>query len=463
MRLNSFIYVLLLIWLFSSCLVTKKYKQPELDLNETYRGMSLAEETSLAEMSWESFFDDEALKALIHEALNGNFNLLMAYQQILAAEASFKQGRAEYFPSINPNISIEETRMSNLSAFGQLGMGQFTQYSLNGSFAWEPDLWGRITANKNAVKASMEQAQEDLKAIQTALIANLATTYFQLLKADAQIELIKMTVANRKESLMVMEELKTSGRVTEAGVMQTKAQLHATEALLVDYGKMQQLLENTINVLLGREFQSIPRSQLQKIKMEHPIHTGVPALLLANRPDVRSAEFSLKGAFELTNVARANLYPNISINAGAGLQSLSSSTWLSTDAFLWNAAGNITQPLFNRRRNRTALEIAKAQQEQALLNFRKSLVEASTQVSDALINYEATLTKSAVKKEELGALHLAVSYSEDLLASGFGTYLEVLVARDSELAVEINVLDIEAERLSALVDLYRALGGGWRF
>ncbi|WP_282036370.1 efflux transporter outer membrane subunit [Saccharicrinis aurantiacus] len=452
-------YIILLSMIFTSCLVTKKYTRPELEISEAYRDVTLKDSTSLAEMPWNEFFTDPTLKDLINEALENNFDLLMAYQRVLAAEALFKQGKAEYMPTLSANLGVAENKMSNQSWMQGLS---FEEYSLKGSLTWEPDIWGRITANKNAAKATLFQVQEDTKAIQTALVANLASAYFQLIKADAQIDLMHKTIANRKESFEVMMELKKSGRVNEAGVMQTKAQLHSTEALLVDFNRMQMLLENTINLMLGREYADIKRSQLNDINTDKSVETGVPALLLANRPDVRAAEFRLMQAFEQTNVARTSFYPNISISASGGLQAMDPSLWFNKDALLYNAAANLTQPIFNKRRNRTALEVAKAQQEQAFIDFKKSITGASTQVSDALINYQAATEKYKVKSDELEALNKAVTYSEDLLTSGFATYLEVLIAQNSELNAEINIIDIKVSKLTSMISIYEALGGGWR-
>ncbi|WP_172826827.1 efflux transporter outer membrane subunit [Flammeovirga sp. SJP92] len=446
--------------MFSSCLVTKKYKPQESNLSDAYRGMSLKDTTSIAAMPWRSFFNDDNLKALIDEALENNFDLLIGYKRVVAAEAMFKQGKAEYFPSLAVNAEAASTTFSNLTPI--FAGASFEQYTMQGSIGWEPDLWGRITANKNAIKASLSQSQEDVKSIQTALIANLSSAYYQLVKTDAQIELVKETIKNREESLMVMMELKKSGRVNEAGVMQTKAQLHATEALLIDFEQIQKLLENTINLMLGRDYTEIARSPLNVIELNHELQTGVPAQLLANRPDVRAAEFGLMQAFEQTNISRANMYPSITIGIGGGLQAQNISDLFSTNAFLWNAAAGLTQPIFNKRRNRTALEISKAQQEQATFYFQKSLIVASTEVSDALIGYDTATRKYLVKEEELDALNKAVSHSEALLTNGYGTYLEVLIARDSELSSQISLMDIKVERLTSMISLYQALGGGWR-
>ena len=194
------------------------------------------------------------------------------------------------------------------------------------------------------------------------------------------------------------------------------------------------------------------------------LNTGFAAQLLRNRPDVMVAEYGLMNAFELRNVARSNFYPSIGISASAGLESISFDNWFNTNSIFSNLVGNLTQPLFNKRKIRTQHEVAKSQQQEATYNFKKALLVAGKEVSDALYTYQVEKEKYGIRKQELQALTEAVSFSEELLNSGYAntTYLEVLTARSNALSSEINTIDSKFKQLNAIVELYLALGGGWK-
>jgi outer membrane protein TolC len=223
-------------------------------------------------------------------------------------------------------------------------------------------------------------------------------------------------------------------------------------------------LENTISLLLGRNPNSIDRDKLVNQDIKIKLSTGFPVQLLRNRPDVMLAEYGLMNAFELSNVARSNFYPTISVNATAGLESMNFDDWFDSGAIFSNIVGNLTQPLFNKRRVRTQYEVAKAQQAEAKHNFKKSVLNAGKEVSDALYSYENEQNKYEIRKQELQALNNAVSYSEELLINAYQntTYLEVLTARSNALSSEINLIDSKYKQLNSIVNLYLALGGGWQ-
>jgi NodT family efflux transporter outer membrane factor (OMF) lipoprotein len=292
----------------------------------------------------------------------------------------------------------------------------------------------------------------------------MASAYYQLLALDAQAEVARRTISNRKESLETMKSLKEAGRVTEAAVKQTEAQLYSTQILLLDLEQNVSLLENTISLLLGRTVRTVERGDLKDQQIDIELNTGFPVQLFSNRPDVMAAEFGLKNAFELTNVAKSNFYPSLSVNASLGLESIKFEDWFSTSSIFNNVIGNLTQPLFNKRSIRTQYEVAKAKQAEAKHNFKKVLLTASKEVSDALYSYKTEQERYEIRKQELKALSDAVSYSEELLNNAYGntTYLEVLTARSNALSSEINLINSKFKQLNSTVELYKALGGGWK-
>ncbi|PKQ60238.1 hypothetical protein BZG02_20200 [Labilibaculum filiforme] len=465
---KKYIILSLVIVAFSlqSCFVAKKYQQPEIEIADQYRNISTNDSATLANMPWEELFTDSKLQTLIHKALDKNLDYLMAVERVNAALAYYKQGKMGYAPSLNigangGNYELSDNSLTGISAGGN-GYN-YENYQLTGTVSWEADIWGKIRSNKRASEAGYLQSEASRRAVESALVANLASAYYQLVALDAQVEVAKRTVTNRTESLETMKSLKEAGQVTGAAVKQTEAQLYSTQILLLNLEENVNLLENTISLILGENAGDIVRSKLDEQKIEIELQTGFPAQLLRNRPDVMVAEYGFRNAFELTNVAKSNFYPSLSISASAGLESIDFDDWFSSSSLFSNVIGNLTQPIFNKRSIRTKYEVAKAQQAEARYSFQKAMLQAGKEVSDALYSYQSEQQKYEIQKMELEALTKAVEYSEELLNSGYQntTYLEVLTARSNALSSEINTIDTKFQQLNAVVELYLSLGGGW--
>lgn len=463
--MKKLILIIVLPFLLQSCFVAREYERPELEelSEDLYRTDRLPKDSlSMADVSWREMFTDPFLISYIEEGLQNNIDIRIAIQQMLAAEAYVKQGKAGYFPSFNAGGSVNHQILSRNSQFGSFFDGSITQYDVTGNLSWEADIWGKIRSNERAFRASYLQSTAAHQAVKSQLVANIATTYYQLLMLDEQKRITKETIENRKTSLETTRALKDAGNVTEVGVQQTEAQLHTARALLIDINNEIRLLENSFSILLGEGPKKIERNDLEDQEITPELQTGVPALLLRNRPDVMAAEFNFMNAFELSNVARSEFYPSLSLSASGGLQSLELEELFSVNSLFANLAGNLAQPVFNQRRIKTAYEVSQAEQEQALLNFKQTLLTAGKEVSDALYNYEASTEKAKVLNDEFSAYSKATEYSEELLNNGLVNYLEVLTARENSLNSQINLINVEFSRLEAMVDLYRALGGGWK-
>ncbi|WP_339809565.1 efflux transporter outer membrane subunit, partial [Zunongwangia profunda] len=379
----------ILILSLQSCFVAKEYERPEVVKEENYRTDNLPQDSiTMADVSWKDMFTDPVLQGYIAEGLENNIDIRVAMQQILAAEAYLKQGKAGYFPSLTGNASFTHQELSSNSQFGGL-FSSLDQYEISGSLSWEADIWGKIRSNKRAFEASYLQSIAAHQAVKTTLIANIASSYYQLAALDEQKSVTEKTIENRKKSLETNKALKEAGNITEVGVKQTEAQLYTAQALLIDINNQIRLLENTISILLGKEPTSIQRTALERQNIETELKTGVPAQLLRNRPDVIQAEYGLVNAFELTNAARANFYPSITLTANGGLQALSAGDLFDTNSLFATIVGGLTQPIFQKRQIRTQYEVAEAQQEQARLQFRQAYLTATKEVADALYNYEA--------------------------------------------------------------------------
>ncbi|MCB0453204.1 MAG: efflux transporter outer membrane subunit [Aequorivita sp.] len=447
-----------------SCFVAKDYVRPEFQETENlYRTDNLPQDSlSMADVSWKDMFTDAYLKQYIEEGLQNNLDIRVALQQMAAAEAYMKQGKAGYFPSLNGNASVTHQELSKNSQFGSFFNGSIDQYELTGNLSWEADIWGKIRSTKRAGEASYLQSVAAHQAVKTQLVSAIATAYYQLLSLDAQLEVTNQTIANRESSVETIIALKDAGQVTQVAVDQNVAQYNSARALKVDLEAAIFKTENVLNLLLGKPASTIARSSLSSQQLDAEMKLGVPTTLLSNRPDVMAAEYGLINAFEMTNVARSNFYPSLTISATGGLQSLELDKLLDANSLFATIVGGLTQPIFNQRKIKTQKEVADAQQEQALLNFKKTLLTAGNEVSNALRDYNAETEKFEYRQNEVQALRRAENNSEELLQNGYANYLDLLTARQSALSAELNVIDNKLNQLLSVVNLYEALGGGWR-
>lgn len=447
-----------------SCFVAKEYERPELKTENLYRNEIVSNDTvSLANVAWENVFTDPILQGYIKKGLENNLDIKIAMQNIAAAEATMKQGKAGYFPTLSAGADWTHQELSRNSQFGALLQDRSTnQYQLTGNLSWEADIWGKIRSNKRAANAAYLQTTAANQAVKTQLIANIAATYYQLLSVDAQIKLAEKTLVNRDKSVETIVALKKAGNVTEVGVKQTEAQKYATQIIIADLKNSIIILENTISILMGQGPAKIERSTFESQSMQPTITLGVPATLLRNRPDVIAAEYNLISNFEQTNVAKSNFYPTLKVTATGGLQSIDLKEWFSANSIFANVITGLTQPIFNQRQIKTRFEIAKANQEKAYLQFEQSLLTAGKEVSDALAQYNNETYKLTVREKQVDALNKATDYSDELLTYGLANYLEVLTVKDNALNAELSLIDNKFQQYKAIIQLYRALGGGWQ-
>jgi NodT family efflux transporter outer membrane factor (OMF) lipoprotein len=460
--LYRFLFIAVLPLLLASCFAAKNYERPEVVNEANFRTDNLPQDSlSMAAVSWKELFTDKVLQGHIDEGLADNIDIRVALQRILAAAAYVKQGRAAFYPSLQGLAQYTHQELSGNSQFG----GQFNsldQYQLSAGLSWEADIWGKIRSQKRAFQAGYLQSVAAHQAVKTELIANLATLYYQLLSLDEQVRITEETVRTRQNSFETTQALKEAGIVTAVAVKQTEAQWYTAQSILIDLKNQARLVENTLSILLGRAPGDIRRTTLETQEITTELNTGVPIQLLRNRPDVIAAEYDLINAFELTNVARGDFYPSLTLSATGGLQSLDFSELFDSTSLFATIMGGLTQPIFNGRRIRTEYEVSQAQQEIARLNFRYAILTSSKEVSDALYNYNAATKKIEVKNKEYEAYTTAIEYSEQLLNNGLANYLEVLNARENALRSSLDLIDARFNQLQSVVNLYEAVGGGWQ-
>ncbi|WP_348798348.1 efflux transporter outer membrane subunit [Flavobacterium adhaerens] len=450
--------------LLQSCLVTKDYKRPEVKTDELYRTETKStDSTSMANVSWDKIFTDPILQEYIKTGLQNNLDIKIAMQTLAASEAMMKQGKAGYLPSFSMGADWTHQELSKNSQMGRVVQNtKVNQYQLTGNLSWEADIWGKIRSNKRATNAAYLQTQAANQAVKSDLIAQIASTYFELLSVDAQIKVTEETLINRVESVQTMIDLKKAGSVNEVGVKQTEAQKFTTELILADLKNNVIFLENKLNMLMGENPKHLERGTIENQKIDTQITLGVPAVLLRNRPDVIAAEYNLIQNFEQTNIAKTNFYPTVTLSATGGFQSIDIKQWLSANSIFANIVSGLTQPIFNKRQIRTNYEVAQANQQAALLQFEQSLLTAGNEVSNALAQYKNETTKIEVRNKQVETLNLASDYSDELLTYGMVNYLEVLAAKAETLNAELSLIDNKYQQFNALIQLYKALGGGWQ-
>lgn len=462
--LNKTLVVVIMATTLQSCFVAKDYVRPELKETEhLYRTDNLPKDSiSMADVSWKDMFTDAHLKEYIDEGLQNNLDIRVAIQQMAAAEAYMKQGKAGYLPTLSVGAKATHQELAKNSQFGSFFNGSIDQYEITGNLSWEADIWGKIRSNKRAGKAAYLQSVAAHQAVKTQLVSAIATTYYQLVALDAQLEITEQTIETRESSVNTIKALKEAGQVNQVAVDQNIAQYNNAKALKVDLEASIFKTENALNLLLGRTSVVVKRSKLSQQELDVTIKLGVPIILLRNRPDVMAAEYGLINAFEMTNVAKSNFYPSLTLTATGGFQSLDLDELLSANSLFANIIGGLTQPIFNQRKIKTQHDVAKAQQEQALLSFKKTLLTAGNEVSNALFDYNAETEKFEYRQNEVEALRRAETNSEELLKNGYANYLDLLTARERVLNAEINVINNKLNQLLSTVNIYKALGGGWK-
>ncbi len=419
--------------------------------------------STLGNLSIDEFFKSSELIDLINTGLANNRDLGMAVKSIEIAQSYYLQGRAAYFPTLSAGAQLTYGVLSENTPGGSGDDRGYQGYQLGVNSSWEIDLWGKLKSQEKAAFADYQSAHAGLQAVQTQLISQIASLYYQLTALDARKEVAEHTIENWRTSVETIRALKEAGTpsVTEVAVQQNMAQMHFAQALLVDIQQNIFLLENTLNTLLARPYQPIEREDWLSIEMPEYLEVGLPAQLLANRPDLRQLEYQIRSDFELVNVAKTNFYPALRINAGAGLESVRIGDFLSPGSLFANIAGGLTQPILDRRQNKTQLEVSNLLYEQSILQYENAYLQAVQEVTDALTIAQKSDEKIVYQESQLEALDQAVEFSNELLNNGLANYLEVLRARDQVFTTELSLVDTRLRKVSAVVSLYKALGGGW--
>lgn len=462
MKIYNFIIGLVVLVGFTSCQTMNQYKTPEMDTSNLYRETTFSDTTSIANIPWREYFSDPLLRSLIEEGLENNFDLQIAYTRIQQAEANLSIAKAAYYPNLSLVGQVNQSRSSNGQG-GKDALGYHsTNYTLGISTSWELDIWGKLNRQSKAKYAQFLSSHAYKNLIQTSLIANIATSYYSLLALDEQLTITQETASLLETNVETMEALKEAGVLNGAAVEQSRALLYNTQTSIPNLESQIQQLENSICLLLGRTPGSINRSSIYEQECPEHLESGIPAQMLAKRPDVQQAELSFRAAFELTQAAQASFYPTITLSSasiGFGTNN-SLANFFKPENLFANILGGLTQPIFARKQLKGNLKIAKAQQEEALLTFEKTVLSAGKEVTDILFSFDASQRKNHTREKQIEACKNSVYFTRELLKAGDANYTEVLTAEQNLLSALLNRVNDRLEQLNYSVNLYKALGGG---
>ena len=443
----------------SSCGIYKKYERPAEMVTDSLFGAryQTADTSSIADLEWKELFTDPFLQDLIDSALVRNTDLKTAQLRVEQALTGLKISHLDYLPSVN---FAPEGAVGGFNNFSDLNTGAGWTYTVPVAVGWDIDLFGKKTNAKRQAQASAAMAQDYEQAAQTGLIAGVAVQYYTLLMLDEQLRIAESTCEKFAESVRVLRAMMEAGMANEIAVSQMEGAWYQVETAVEDIRKSVNELENSLNITLCQTPRHIKRGVLTDASFPEKLQTGLPVSILSRRPDVRAAENNLAAAYYAVNAARADLYPSISLSGLAGWTNNLGGTVMDPAGMILNAAASLFQPIFNAGAMRGKVKIARADQKVAELTFQQTVLNAGAEVNDALTKYQTALSKEKWRTMQVESLSNALVKTEKMMQYTSTTYLEVLTAQQSLLQAETAQAQDTYEKISAVIELYRALGGG---
>jgi len=469
--MKTYINGLLLLLLLSACKVSKDVQTPKNAVPDTFRNATLTgDTTSVGDMQWKNFFADATLQNLIDSAIERNYDMQLAVKNIEASRLLFRQTKWNNVPQVDATVQATINRPSNnslnglsLSSFG-VGSSAADDYTSYLSLSWEADIWGKIRSKSKAALAEYLSTIEAKKAVQTTLVNNVAQGYYNLLMLDEQLKIAQSNERLNDNTLRIIKLQYNSGQVTLLAVQQAEAQLLTAQSLVPQFEQNIKIQEDALSILAGRLPGDISRSAtLDQFEVPATVSSGIPSSLLANRPDVKSAEYAIQEANANVNVNKAAMYPALRITASGGTDAFRASDWFNIPSSLFGiVAGSVVQPLLDHKELQTQYRVAEVNRDKSVIQFKQSVLNAVGEVSDALIKIEKLKQQQAIVQNQVNTLNKATQNANLLFQNGMATYLEVITAESNVLQSQLQLATIKRDELSAVSDLYRSLGGGWR-
>ncbi|RPJ61241.1 MAG: efflux transporter outer membrane subunit [Acidobacteria bacterium] len=444
--------------------VGPKYSRPKVAVPTVYRGSGSQEAPSagtpsLGDRKWSEVFQDEQLQRLIQTALQQNYDVRIAATRILQAEAQLGITRSDQFPTVVARADF----VSQRSPESQFPAFSFSSGGLSLSAAWELDFWGKFRRATEAARADLLTSEWARQAVVSTLVAELAGSYFRLRELDLELEISQRTVRSRQESLRLTQDLEARGLSSMLDVRQAEQLVFTAGAAIPDIERQIEQQENLISVLLGSTPAPVQRGRTLTDQPRPPeVPAGLPSSLLERRPDIQQAEQQLVAFNARIGVAKAAYFPQLSLTGLGGFRSSALTSLVSGSAGLWSFVAGLAQPIFTGGRIRSGVRFAEAQQQEALLVYEQTIQQAFRDVSDALVAYRKNQEFREQQELLTRSAQDAAQLSRTRYQSGVTSYLEVLTNETNYFEADLNLARARADELLAVVDLYRALGGGWQ-
>ena len=437
----------------SGCGIYTKYEPATVVPDHLYGEEVVAEDTaSLGNMDWRELFTDPYLQSLIEVGLQTNTDYQSAQLRVEQAQAALMSAKLAFLPAF---------ALSPQGTVNSFDTHKATQaYSLPVTASWELDVFGRMRNAKKQAKALYAQSEDYRQAVRTQLITGIANTYYTLLMLDQQLAISRQTEETWRETVASTRALMNAGMANESAVSQMEATYYQVQTSVLDLEEQINQVENSLALLLAETPRHYERGVLAEQQFPVGFSIGIPVQMLSCRPDVRSAERTLEAAFYGTNAARSAFYPSITLGGSAGWTNSAGSMIVNPGKFLASAVGSLTQPLFNRGQVIAQYRISKAQQEEARLFFEQALLNAGSEVNDALTACQTSREKTVLFDKQIVSLQKALKSTSLLMEHGTTNYLEVLTARQTLLSAQLSQTANRFTEIQSVISLYQALGGG---
>lgn len=455
---------ILLFFCVSGCALGPNYKRPTVNAPENFRSaMTPAEQHSLADLPWWQIFQDETLQRLITEALENNYDLRVAATRVEQARQIAAQARGQFFPQIAYDGIVAKGKNSFLTTPSPNGGSTEDSALLGLNVFWEMDFWGRIRRLNEAARAQYLATEEGRRGVVVSLVSAVAQAYFELLELDLELEINKKTTQSFEDTLKIFTQRLEGGVASKLETSSAEGLLGTAAANVPEVERLIVLKENQINVLLGRNPGPVERNATLLEQVSPPeIPAGLPSALLERRPDIRQAEQNLRAANAQIGVAMTNFFPQIGLTSLLGQVSPELSAFTSGTSNLWAVAGAMTGPLFQGGTLIAEYRQAKAAWEEAKLVYEQTALNAFQEVSNALISRQKLAASRADQARSVKAYEEAVKVSIKRYVAGKASYYEILQNQQNLYPAETTLARTELNQLLAVVQLYKALGGGWQ-
>lgn len=465
-NIKNFLASSMIVSVLVSCAVGKKYTGTDLQVPETYReSVQVTGDTVV--LPWKTFFKDPKLIGLIDKALTRNNEVSVALKNIEQLDLIYKQAKLSLMPTLDFSAGANRSWASKNTLNGSLneqfvGTKYMDDFNAALRLTWEIDIWGKAKMQKESAAAEYFAQKENLSAIKSRIVVQVAQAYYNLISLDEQLKIAEQNIELSDNTLKMMNLQFTAGQINSLAIQQSEAQKKTAELLIPLAKQNISIQENALSILCGEYPGKIEReANLKGMIPENKLSEGLPAQLLSRRPDLKMAEFNVISLNSKTGLAKAAMYPSISLSPQIGVNSNKFNSWFDIPGSITKAvAANLVAPVFQKKQLSTAYKTAQIEQEKAVVSFKQLVMTAVGEVSDAMARSKGSSERLQLLEQRTAILDKGINDALKLYKSGMATYLEVITAQNNKLQNDLEAINVTLEKLNAEVDLYRALGGG---